>query len=156
MKTVENKTAETILQTPIKIEVGGRTFNVARPTTATLIEVSKLISLLPAVRLEEKNFIYESLSIAKDCSIIGQIAATLILGISKETHLPFEKESGIKWLKLRSTKNRYKELARDILLTLSPQELEEVIVEILKGMEIKSFFQVTTSLLEVNLLRATR
>ncbi|MEI6752346.1 MAG: hypothetical protein WCK78_04185 [Paludibacter sp.] len=156
MKTVESKVAETILQENKKIEVGAHTFSIVAPTTATLIQVSKLISFLPSVKLDAENFIYESLSIAEKCDVLGAIAATMILGARKQPNTQSEKKSRLKWLKIGRKKSEIDELAEFILYNLSPSELETLIVELLKGLEIQSFFQVTVSLLEVNLLRATR
>jgi len=156
MKTVESKVAETILQENRKIEVGSHVFNVVRPTTATLIQVSKLTSFLPSVKLDDSNFIYESLSIAENCEVLGAIAATMILGARKQSNTLVRKKYGLQWLKIGKKEKEIGELADFILYNLTPSELERLIIELLKGLEIQSFFQITVSLLEVNLLRATR
>jgi len=151
MNTIESKVAETILQSKKEINVGGKVYFISAPTVATLIQVSKLISKLPAAKLSSENFIYESLSIAKDCEIIGEIAATLIIGVSKET---ITKGILSKWF--RKDKNVFKELGSELLLSVSSAELETLIIEGLKCLEVQPFFQIITSLLEVNLLKATR
>lgn len=48
------------------------------------------------------------------------------------------------------------QLANDILDALSPKNLHETLVDILTEMEIVDFFSITASLIEVNLLKATK
>ena len=158
-KTVESKVAETILEQHQKIQIGSQVFNVSPPTTATLIQVSNLISKLPAIRLNQDNLVYESLMIAKNCEILGVIASTLVLGVPKYTNIPPSIKSRLKRLILRKSvcdANRYEDLGKTILTTMSPSELNQLIVKLLQSMEIADFFGLTTSLLEVNLLRTSR
>lgn len=154
--TIEGKVAETILQEPFKLSIGGKEFEISHPSTATLIEVSKLVSTLPKVKLDKSKYIYESLYIAKDCRVIGSILATLILGVHKHTNTPTERKTRLKRLISFQWKSRVTELGDFILEALTPKELDDLLVDILKRMEIDSFFSVITSLLEVNLLRPTR
>ncbi len=156
METIESKVAETILQEPKTIKIGEKTFSVPSPTPATLIQVSKLISFLPSVKLNGANFIYETLAIADKSEVIGTIAATLILGVNKQTNALLKKESRLKWLRIKKRKNIYEVLGEEILLSVSNEELESLIIDGLKRLEIQPFFQIITSLLEVNLLKATR
>lgn len=79
-KTIEQKAAETILQTPVEVKVGSKTYMTAPPSTATLILASEAVSRLPHVVLDPKNVVEESLSIAKDCRALGDIVAIFILG----------------------------------------------------------------------------
>ncbi|MEG2281741.1 MAG: hypothetical protein RSB93_00770, partial [Rikenellaceae bacterium] len=79
-KKIENKVADTILQEPQEVEVGGVKYSVAPPTTATLIRVSELVSEMPHIKMTSKNILYEVLNVAKDCRVIGDIIAVLILG----------------------------------------------------------------------------
>ncbi|MCC8155482.1 MAG: hypothetical protein LIP01_15645 [Tannerellaceae bacterium] len=46
-KTIESKVADTILERKMKLEIGGKYYEVAPPTTATLILVSELVAQLP-------------------------------------------------------------------------------------------------------------
>lgn len=153
-KTIETKTAETILQTPNVFDVCGKRFDVAPPTTATLIQVSKLISQLPTNLEKTDNYIYGSLMIAKDCEIIGLTVATLILGVEKHSTTNSAKNKALKWLNIR--KDKYKELSDLILENYSPSQLDRLVVELLTRMELKDFFDLTISLLEVNMLRKTK
>ena len=68
---IENKTADTILQKPLNIAIGGATYEVAPPTIATLIEVSRLTTRMPKTNMNTENIMLSSLNIAKDCEAIG-------------------------------------------------------------------------------------
>lgn len=141
--TIESIASETILQSPKKMKIKGVEYSIAKPTTATLIRVSSLISKLPPVVLTDKVLV-ETLSIAKDCEVIGEIAATLILGAKRQNIFsPFHN-----W--------RNKKLSKSILHDLSPGEVNSLMLDILKDMEVSLFFSSITFLLEVNLLRKTK
>jgi len=79
-KTIESKTAEAILERKKQITIGDQTYEVAQPTMATLILVSELVSQLPQTRMDPENILTETLRVAKDCRILGDIIAVLILG----------------------------------------------------------------------------
>ena len=83
MKTIEQNTAETLLQQPEAVAVGGKTYMIAPPSIATLVLVSRSIAELPHVRLDQDRVLESSLAIAKNCQDIGDIAATLILGAKR-------------------------------------------------------------------------
>lgn len=148
-KTIESKVSETILQKPEIVKIGDETFEVAPPSTATMILLSEAISKLPQIKLDEDRILTEVLAIAKDCDALGEIGAILILGAKRIN----EKRFCRIWRKSVSEKER---LEKKILQELQPKELNELIAKILKGMQIGDFFGLTTSLLEVNLLRQKR
>lgn len=79
-KTIEQTVAETILEQPFEVKVGEKSYQVASASTATLILVSEAISQLPHIALDTEKVVEETLSVAKDCRILGDIAAILILG----------------------------------------------------------------------------
>lgn len=79
-KTIEQRVSEAVLQKPKEVVIGDRTFTVAPPSTATLLLVSEGISLLPQVSLSKDKIVEEVLFVAKDCRVLGDIVATLILG----------------------------------------------------------------------------
>ena len=79
-KTIEQKVADTILQRGEEITVGGKTYTAAPASTATLILASEAISRLPQTVLDTGKVMEESLSVAKDCRPLGEIAAILVLG----------------------------------------------------------------------------
>lgn len=156
---IEQQVAGTILQKTIKVNVGDMVYEAAPASTATLILVSGLASQLPTVQLSEENVLVETLSIAQDCRVLGDILAVLILGAKglKETREVIEPKLFGLWSKKKTVViDKQAELADILLKELSPRSLNSLLVELLTSMEIADFFGLITSLLEVNLLRQTR
>ena len=79
-KNIEAQTASTILQKPEEVVVGNTTYKVAPPSTATLILMSEAVAKMPQVNLTAEKVVDESIYIAKDCRIEGEIVAIMILG----------------------------------------------------------------------------
>lgn len=156
---IEQQVAGTILQKTIEVHVGDMVYEAAPASTATLILVSGLASQLPTVQLSEENVLVETLSIAQDCRVLGDILAVLILGAKglKETREVIEPKLFGLWSKKKTVViDKQAELADILLKELSPRSLNSLMVELLTSMEIADFFGLITSLLEVNLLRQTR
>lgn len=155
MKTIEERTAETILQQPKAVEIDGKCYKIAPPTTATLILVSGMISRLPNFGeiedIKGEEVVFHTLANAKDCEKVAEIAAVMIVGAkeygkSKEKSLLrriFKKESRF-------------EHVRNAILNASPKKLDEVIGACLQGMQVQDFFLVTTFLNKVNLTKETK
>lgn len=170
-ENIEQKVAETILQKQQEITIGGETYQVAPPTTATLILASEYISQLPAIKLDSNNILIETLYIAKDCHVLGDIVAILILGkkgLREERTINSDKEIvKTKMFGLVTTKeiikveekiiiNHQEILAQKLLDEIPPHELNNLMAVLLRKMQISDFFGLTTSLIEINLLRQTR
>lgn len=163
--TTEEMVAQTILQQPMVISVGSKEYAVAPPSTATLILVSAAVSRLPQVHLDGDKVVQEVLNIAKDCSAIGDIVATFILGakevdkpvvrqVKRERHFLFGLLHREFVEEVRETKRE--QLARELLENLSPRELQNALAKIMAVMEIGDFFGLTTFLLEINTIRPTK
>lgn len=158
-KYIEQQAAGTILQKAIEIQIGNQVYEAAPASTATLILVSELVAQLPAIQLAEDNVMIETLSVAQDCRVLGDILAVLILGAKglKETREVIEPKLFGLWSKKNIVViDKQAELADILLKELSPRNLNSLFIELLKSMEIADFFGLITSLLEVNLLRQTR
>lgn len=151
-KTIEGRAAETLLQKPERIKVAGVEFDVCQPTPATLILVSGLISEMPHIESNPENVVYEVLKTAKDCQIIGKIAATLILG-AKRINERRKIKTGLFGLK-KSLEVDW--LAKTLMEDYTTKQLSRLVTERLEGMQIGDFFGLTASLSAVNLLRSTR
>lgn len=164
-KTQEQRVADAVMQAPVEVTVGATTYEVAPPTLATLISVSEIVSHLPRLpEVENGDIITSALSYASECESLGLLAATLILG-AREAKVPAvsERPSSLLSRVLRLVRRertpkvtRGEVLAREILETLSPVELQAVVSDVLKRMEISNFFALTTFLNAVNLLRPTK
>jgi hypothetical protein len=166
MDTPEQKTAQTVLQQPEEITVGGETFSVAPPSIATLILASAEISKLPHVKLDSENILLESLAVAKNCRVLGDVTAILILGakgltgkrkvietVEKRRFFGFLKET--ESVETEIVIDRKADLSRKLLEDVTPRELFSMTIRMLNTMQVSDFFGFTTSLIEVNLLRQT-
>ena len=164
-KTIEQQVAEAILQKATDtIQIGETAYEIAPPTPATLILVSELVAELPAIDKDTQNILGETLRTAKDSKAIGKIAATLILGAKRirEAHtVTTGTRRRWSWRKLRiiTTEDTMPELeyvARTILEDTQTATLAKVIGERFLDMQVGDFFGLTTSLSEINILKATR
>jgi len=145
-KTIESKVADAILQRERTIKIGDKTYQVAPPSTATLILVSELVAQMPVVDSETKQTMTESLRIARDCKVIGDIIATMILGAKALKNKR----------KFFSRSKAKAELAEEILLNIKPSDLYVMTQELLQGMEISFFFGISTFLSAINLTKPTK
>lgn len=164
-KTIEEKTAQTILQETEEIKVGDKTYTIAPPSVATLILASAAISRLPHLRLDGNKIIEESLNIAKDCAVLGEIAAILILGAKHVNEVVTTRLTQRKrrlWGLFKTThtivrtETRKEQLAREVLEEISPRDLHNLVAQILIKMQVGDFFGLTTFLSETNLIRQTK
>lgn len=165
IKTIEQQVADTILQTPKEIKIGNETHTVSPPSTATLILVSEAVSLLPKIEVNEDDIVRESLSMAKDCRVLGDIVAILVLGaknINDRVIIKHKQKNSYLWGLIKvswttETEEKKKDLlARQILEEYSPSELQSLITTLLQGLELGDFFALTTFLIDVNLIRPTK
>lgn len=171
--TIENKAAATILENPIAtIEIGGKQYEVAPPTTATLIMVSSLISELPEINpdMPDTEILPAILSAAKDCEALGQIAATIILGAKKIKQYPmttvdtYHVERKWSWRHFRKVEKVIstpigvfeRDYIADIILEeMTPASLHEFLIATLSEAHLADFFVLTTSLRTKSLLERT-
>lgn len=147
-KTIGERTAETILETPRVIEVHGRSFEVAPPTCATLIAFSALIPEIPYVDGMGKR-IEEALASAKDTAPLFRQVAILIKGARALKERPW-------YARLFRREETVDELAEWLMDNCSPSEMNKLRDELLTMMEIADFFVFSVSLQEISLIQATR
>lgn len=158
-KTIEQKVGDAVLQRPKEIDINGRRFIVAPPSISTLILASEAISQLPQVNLDSRKIIEEVLFVAKDCRVLGDIVAVLILGAKglKETVTTRKKRFfGLFSKTVTETVDRKAELSAWLLEELDAVRLNKLVRDLLKEFDIGDFFGTTTFLIGVNLLRSTK
>ncbi len=156
-ETLEGQVADAILETPHIVSVGGQQYEVAPPSLGTLILVSKAVSALPAVRMDGTDVISQTLDIAQDCRPIAEACAIMVLGAKRLATGETERNDWLRfWRTNRKGMQEKERLTERILTECTPRQLSELAVELLSRMQIADFFGLTTSLLEVNLLRKTR
>lgn len=158
-ENIESRVSKTVLQQREEITVGGEIMEVSPPSTATLILVSEETAKLPHIKLDSENIAGEVLYVAKDCRVLGDIVAILILGAKnlRTTKTVEEKRLfGLITERREITIDNKAELAKRLLEDITPRELHNLTVRLLKALQIADFFGLTTSLIEVNLIRQTR
>ena len=156
-KTIEQAVAETILEKRQKINIGGKQYDIAPPSIATLILVSEAIARLPKQDFNPEKIVQESLNYAKHSRILAEIAAIIILGARQCLGREKDRQEHSKWRLFR--RNRHtrdvKRLTDEIIFNMSPRELNTLFARVLKTMELSDFFGLTTFLTEINLLQQT-
>lgn len=166
-RTIEEKVAEAILQKDVEVTVGEKIYKAPQASTATIILVSEAISMLPHIKLNQERAAEESLCYAKDCQVLGDIAAILLLGAKKitetvktkktvETRRLFGLIKKSEEVEIEQVIDRKAEVAKHLLVDLSPKELNKLVAKLLQKMELGDFFALTTFLTEINLLRPTK
>lgn len=151
--TVEQQVASAILQKEDQvIEVGGRKYYFGKPSVATIIEISALISRLPDVRtdIKDSDISVEVLRVAKDSKVLGEIVAMLILGAKK-----VKEEKGRRWWNFKR-RSDFSFLSENILLELDAAELSSIIIENLTNLRLGNFFAITASLAGANAIKPTK
>lgn len=164
-RRIENRVADTILERRDTVKIGGVEYEVAPPSIATLILVSELTAQFPIVPKDTPadKMVYAVLHWAKYFKKLGELTAILILGakglkqeIEVEYQLPRFFGLFKKTVKRKKVIDRKEELAFEIMNNTTPSELFKLIIGQLEKMELGSFFGITTSLSEVNLLTPTK
>ncbi len=143
--------ADTILQEKVSVALGGASYEVAPPSIATLILCSEDIALLPfKEQWNRENIVLETLREAKYCRPLGRIIATLILGAQVVQTKP------CRWLWWKNGERKRNRLARRILETSTPQEVNAALAKILQTLQVGDFFGLTISLIEINITKPTK
>lgn len=165
MKTIETKAAESILQTATEtIEIGGKKWEIGKPTVGTIIMASELISQLPKPKsnVASKDIIPEVMRVAKDAKVIGKIVAVLILGAKRV--LEHRKNGKHSWWKClidcifrrKKIREEIDALADLVLQELDSNDIFTIISKCLGNLQLGSFFGITTSLSQSNVLKPTK
>ena len=134
--TIENSVASAILEKSIdNIDIEGVTYEIAPPSTATLILISEIVATLPVVKkVPAEEIVTSVLHYARYYRPIGDIAAVLILGAKNliEYRTIVQEKRYLFGLIRRKTETTIKvdkkaELAKIILENGSPTTLFNVV-----------------------------
>ena len=163
--TIEKQTAEAILQSAKEtIEIGGQQWELGKPTVGTIIMASELVSQLPKFKdeLTGKDIIPEVMRVAKDAKVIGKIVALLILGAKRVMeHRKSGKRQWWRWicdwfLHRKQLREELDTLSDLVLQELDSDRIFSIISNRLSNLQLGSFFGITTSLSQSNILKATK
>lgn len=164
---IEQQVASAILERKVAtIEIEGNRYDIAPPTLATLILVSEIIATFPVVNRNEikpEDRIYSALHNARHYRRVGEMLGVLILGaknIYEHREIKIKRKGLFRIFrrKKRTTQrvNRAVELGNAIMQNVRPSLIYDLIVKLLQQNEIASFFAITTSLSEANIIKPTK
>lgn len=172
MENLEKLVTDAILQRASDvIVIDGEEYPITPATPATLILVSELVSTMPEVNRNTESIPHEVLGTAKNLSVIGRIAATLILGAKRIKEHRFKtithtaETKRWSWKKFRfvveraTTTTRRLEvdyLAERLLDEVTNETLLKIVSKRLGLMQLSDFFELTAFLSEANQLKRTR
>lgn len=158
-RTIESRVADEVLQRPMTVKIGGKDYDVAPPTLATLILVSAEIARMPSEKIDMKDMIYGTIARAEEYRPVADAIAVLILGAKglKGTRKRLRSRYfGLVREEVEEPVDLKAELSELILNECSPHDLNMMLVDLLKRMQLGDFFGLTVSLTEINLLRRTK
>lgn len=160
--TIEQKAADVLLQKPITVKAGGKDYPVARPTLATLAEVSAVLSEMEKTRhAGEQDIVQEVLARAKaDVPRLSLIAAILIIGGGNITYHTERREAG----RIFGIFKRYEKvtvsntqtLADELARTASPAEMHVLVTKALSFQGIGFFLSTIISLGAASVTQPTK
>lgn len=153
-RTTEEQVASSVLQQKDQtIEIGGREYRFGKPSVATIIMVSGLISKLPEVNTDitDGELTEEVLKTARHSKVLGEIVATLILGAKRVMAI---RESKRHWWQRKDSE--YDRLSRDVLLECDAKELSKLVIDNLTNLHLGNFFAITASLAGANATKPTK
>lgn len=151
----EARTADTMLQRPVTVTIGGRDYEAAPPSLATLMLASEAIAELPPVPPSPDNVLSSCLGMARHCGPIARVLAILILGARDCCPRAPRRQ----WWQLHrrdTAPDPVTALARRIATEATPRQLNDMAAQLLGGMQVGDFFALTTFLAEANMTRPTK
>lgn len=147
-KTIERKVAETILQQPKKLKIGGKNYRLSTITFATIVEMSAIVSELPTDMSDtQANPIVSSLRYGKEYGSTPMVISTAMVSamwmlLGRIGHSVF--------------RMRVRNKARRLSVMHTPKELNDAAQELVSNAELAHFFVLTTFLAGVNMIKATK
>lgn len=160
---MEQRAADTLLQTPARVRLGGRDFSAAPPSVATLARLSGVVSGLPRFDAGlfaaggdgggDERFLQRVIANAEGCGALGEAVAVLLLGARG-----FDRRAGRGWGRWRfwargGGETEGQRLGRWLYEHATPRELYTAFARLIGGMQVTDFFALTAFLHEANMLR---
>ena len=149
---MEEKVAQTLLEEPTAVTIGGEAYQVAPPSIFTLVRASKYISKIPTDTINEGNILGSIIHNAEEYENIAWAIAVILLG----NHFT-EVVTYPKWQFWRKTKNITKgEILAKKLINTPITEVSAAFFKVLGQIDIRAFFVVSTSLKGMMITKPTK
>lgn len=155
---MEQEVSKTILQQPETIVIGKETYQVAPPTFATLIMFSGFVAQLPKEELSTETPIASLLAQGENLENICKALSCIIIGAKDFYTEEVEKKNrffSFFQKKNKTPKTKGEQLYEKLLHT-DVGEISKIFYRLLSLMQLKDFFQLTTSLIQMNIIKPTK
>ena len=149
---MEEQVAQTLLEEPITVTIGGEAYKVAPPSIFTLVRASKYISKIPTDTISEGNIFGSIIHNAEEYENIAWAISVIVLGDDFAEVSPYPK-----WHFWRKNKNITKgEILAKKLINTPITEVSDAFFKVLGQMDIRAFFVITTSLKGMMITKPTK
>lgn len=138
--TPESKSAETLLELGIEVELAGRTFSAPRPTLAVWLELSRLASELSGGDTPEEVTMLGMLERGRDVAVYAGMLSALLVGIKRQGKSDGERRELEAWMLERCTVS----------------EVSTALLRLLEACQVGELFMLTTSLRGLSITTPTR
>ena len=149
---MEEQVAQTLLEEPTTVTIGGEAYKVAPPSIFTLVRASKYISKIPTDTINEGNIFGSIIHNAEEYENIAWAISVMVLGDDFT-----EVETYPKWQFWRRKEKLTKGETLAKKLMKSPiNEVSKSFFKVLGQMDIRAFFVITTSLKGMMITKPTK
>ena len=149
---MEEKVAQTLLEEPTTVTIGGEAYQVAPPSIFTLVRASKYISKIPTDTISEENIFGSIIHNAEEYENIAWAISVIVLGNDFT-----EVETYPKWQfwKRKKSITKGENLVKKLMKT-PITEVTDAFFKVLAQMDIRPFFVITTSLKGMMITKPTK
>ena len=149
---MEEQVAQTLLEEPTTVTIGGEAYKVAPPSIFTLVMASKYISKIPTDTISEGNVFGSIIHNAEEYENIAWAISVIVLGDDFNELSPYPK-----WQFWKRKKNVTKgENLVKKLMKAPINEVSTAFFKVLGQMDIRAFFVITTSLKGMMITKPTK
>ena len=149
---MEEQVAQTLLEEPTTVTIGGEAYKVAPPSIFTLVRASKYISKIPTDTISEGNILGSIIHNAEEYENIAWAISVILLGKDFTQIVTYPK-----WQFWRKKKNVTKgELLAKKLINTPITEVSATFFKVLGQIDIRAFFVITTSLKGMMITKPTK
>ena len=149
---MEENVAQTLLEEPTTVTIGGEAYQVAPPSIFTLVRASKYISKIPTDTISEGNIFGSIIHNAEDYENIAWAISVIVLGndfTEVETHPKWQ------FWKRKKSITKGENLVKK-LMKAPITEVTDAFFKVLALIDIRAFFVITTSLKGMMITKPTK